>query len=76
MMAKAPQPVSRDRGGRFAPGANSSPEVNLKDYRLPNPEWNQAMQGKGSSNATQPHDSRPHRQRSRADSRRAAIRDH
>lgn len=35
----------------------------------------QAMQEKRSSGAAGPHDSRPHRQRSRADSKRAAVRD-
>lgn len=38
------------------------------------PEFSKAMHGKASSSCTQPHDSRPNRQRSRQDSKRAAIR--
>lgn len=40
-----------------------------------NPEFAHWMHALGSSNATQPHDSRPNRQRSRSDARKAAIRD-
>ena len=40
-----------------------------------NPEFAHWMHALGSSNATQPHDTRPHRQRTRAGSRNAAIRD-
>lgn len=44
-------------------------------YRLTAlPEFSQAMHEKGRSNSTQPHDSRPNRQRSRKDAKRAAIR--
>lgn len=39
-----------------------------------NPEWSQAMHEKGRSSATQPHDSRPNRERSRQDAKKAAIR--
>lgn len=38
-----------------------------------NPEFSKAMHMLGRSNATQKHDSRPNRQRSRQDSKRAAI---
>jgi hypothetical protein len=38
-----------------------------------NPEFNQAMQLIGRSSATQKHDSRPNRQRSRHAAKRAAI---
>ena len=44
-------------------------------YRLTAlPEFSKAMHEKGRSNSTQPHDSRPNRQRSRRDAKRAAIR--
>lgn len=39
-----------------------------------NPEFSKAMHEKGRSNCTQPHDSRPKRQRSRQDAKRSAIR--
>lgn len=38
------------------------------------PEFSQAMHDKAASSCTQPHDSRPKRQRSRQDAKRAAIR--
>ena len=37
------------------------------------PEFSKAMHEKGRSNCTQPHDSRPKRQRSRQGAKRAAI---
>lgn len=43
---------------------------------VPNPELAQAMQEKRRSNAAGSHDPRPHRQRSRHASKRAAIGDH
>lgn len=42
-------------------------------YRIANPEFEDAMRGKGSSNCTQPHDSSPKRQRTRQDAKRVAI---
>lgn len=38
-----------------------------------NPEFSRAMHAKRSSNCTQPYDSRPNRQRSRQDAKRAAV---
>lgn len=46
---------------------------NSKRYRTANPEWSMAMAEKRRSNCTQPHDSRPNRERSRKDAKRAAI---
>ncbi len=44
-------------------------------YRLTAlPEFSKAMHEKGRSSSTQPHDSRPKRQRSRQDAKRASIR--
>lgn len=43
--------------------------------KVGNLELAKAMQEKRRSHAAGPHDSRPHRQRSRADSKRAAIQD-
>ena len=45
-----------------------------KAYRIANPEFDKAMHEKGRSSCTQPHDSRPHRTRTRQDAKRAAIR--
>lgn len=50
--------------------ANKTP----KFRPVANPEFSQAMHEKRRSNCTQPHDTRPNRQRSRQDSKRAAIR--
>lgn len=62
--------TARDRAGRFAAEPNSAP------YRgLANPDRAQAMHGLRSSSAASPHDTRPNRQRTRADARRAAIAD-
>lgn len=46
---------------------------NTKFRPTANPEFNRAMQLIGRSSATQQHDSRPHRQRSRHAAKRAAI---
>lgn len=40
-----------------------------------NPAYIEAMRGLRRSNAARPHDPRPHRQRTRADRDRAALRD-
>lgn len=46
-----------------------------KHRNTANPEWNQAMHGKGSSSCTQPHqDRRTRGQRTRATAKRVAIR--
>lgn len=42
-------------------------------WRVTNPLMAQAMRGLRRSNATTPHDPRPHRERSRGDARRKAI---
>ncbi|MGO1851645.1 hypothetical protein [Microbacterium sp.] len=46
-----------------------------KTARTANPELAAAMRELRRSNAARPHDSRPHRRRSRQDAKRAAIRD-
>jgi hypothetical protein len=46
-----------------------------KPIQVGNLDLAKAMQEKRRSNAAGTHDSRPHRQRSRADSKRAAVRD-
>lgn len=45
----------------------------MRPYRIANPELAQAMRDKRRSGACLPYDSRPHRKRSRADAKRAAI---
>lgn len=42
-------------------------------YRVANPELEDAMRAKASSNCCRPHDSRPNRQRSRQDAKRHSI---
>lgn len=49
-------------------------KVSAKFRPTANPEFSKAMHMIGRSSATQKHDSRPNRQRSRQDSKRAAIR--
>lgn len=75
-MSKRPTPVhNRDHAGRFAATSHTKPEINIKDYRIANPELQRAMHGLRSSSAAQPHDTRPNRRRTRATSRQAAITD-
>lgn len=48
-------------------------EKQPKHKNTANPEFAAAMREIGRSSATQPHDSRPRRERSRKDAKRAAI---
>ena len=53
-----------------------SKRTKYEPWRPPaNPELAKAMAELGRSSAAQPQDTRPHRQRSRADAKRAAIKD-
>lgn len=65
----------RKRNGQFSEKQNSAPEARIGDYRIANPDYARAMHGLRSSSAASPHDNRPNRQRTRADARKAAIRD-
>ena len=65
--------TARDRAGRYARQANAAPSTSLMP--VANPALAKAMHGLRSSSAASPHDTRPNRQRTRADARRAAIAD-